>query len=58
MTHQLLAAAANAAAAATTNPSLEVLGIRFVGVNPENGHKLLLTAIYLAIVVGRSYTLR
>ena len=49
--------AAVPATAPWTQP-LTLFGIRFVGINPENGHKLLLTAIFLAVVFVISYGVR
>ncbi|MGN6625136.1 MAG: mechanosensitive ion channel family protein [Tepidisphaeraceae bacterium] len=47
---------------AATQPAdakgLTIFGIRLVGINPENGQKLLLTAILLAIVVALNYGIR
>lgn len=37
---------------------MEFFGIKWVGVNPENGHKLLLSLAFIAIVVVISRTLR
>lgn len=39
-------------------PPLELFGIRFVGINAENGHKLILTLVFLAIVFALGYGLR
>lgn len=36
----------------------DLFGIRLVGINPENGHKFLITACFLAIMVGLNYGLR
>src|SRR3954447_12284142 len=33
------------------NQAVEVLGVKFVGVNAENGQKLLLTLAYIAVVL-------
>ncbi|WP_374943006.1 mechanosensitive ion channel family protein [Sphingomonas sp.] len=37
---------------------MEFFGIKWVGVNPENGHKLLLSLAFIALVVVLSRTLR
>ena len=37
---------------------LKLFGIRFVGVNAENGHKLLLTVIFLVVVFTLAFVLR
>jgi small-conductance mechanosensitive channel len=39
------------AAAQPTSHSAQLFGIKFVGVNPENGHKLLLSIIAIAVFV-------
>ena len=37
---------------------MELLGVRWVGVTPENGQKLLLSLAFIVIVVAISRTLR
>ena len=37
---------------------MELFGIEFVGVNAENGRKLLLSAVFIAIVLGLQWVLR
>ncbi|MGI8891520.1 MAG: mechanosensitive ion channel domain-containing protein [Chthoniobacterales bacterium] len=53
MARAILAASQN-----PLGPSLEVFGIRFVGVNPENGQKLLLTLAAIAVFLLARWILR
>ncbi|HLG97449.1 MAG TPA: mechanosensitive ion channel domain-containing protein [Bryobacteraceae bacterium] len=45
-------------AAATVTDGVNVFGVRLVGVSAQNGHKLLLTAIWIAGVWALSWALR
>ncbi|MEO8439076.1 MAG: mechanosensitive ion channel domain-containing protein, partial [Spartobacteria bacterium] len=54
----LLLLLAAAPAASPIGPSLELFGIRFVGVNPENGHKLLLTLAAIGVFLVVRWLLR
>jgi len=36
---------------------MQFLGIEWVGVTPENGHKLLLSVVFIAIVLAASWLL-
>ncbi|CAN5445233.1 hypothetical protein BH20VER3_BH20VER3_22310 [soil metagenome] len=47
-----------AAAQTSLGPSFEFFGIRFVGVNPENGQKVLLTLAAIAVLLGARWLLR
>ena len=49
---------AAAAQASPASPSFELVGIRFVGINPENGHKLLLTLVAIGVFLVLRWTLR
>ena len=49
---------AAAAQASPASPSFELFGIRFVRINPENGHKLLLTLVAIGVFLVLRWTLR